>query len=148
MPECSRAGRPEQRRDDAEAEAEQGDRGRDEQDERGRGDLSGDGTHDCGVFWSHALGWPLVWDEGEETAVQSPSGGPKLTWGGAPLNPKPPKNRVHLDLVADDVATETTRLLGLGARPLDIGQGDVPWVVLADPDGNAFCVHPPPARSA
>lgn len=108
------------------------------------GDLSGDGTHECGVFWSRALGWPLVWDEGEETAVQSPLGGPKLTWGGTPLNPKPAKNRVHLDLVADtDLATEVARLLDLGARQADIGQGDVPWAVLADPDGNVFCVVPP-----
>ena len=51
------------------------------------------------------------------------------------------KNRLHLDLRPQDQAAEVARLEGLGARPVDIGQGDqVSWVVLADPDGNEFCV--------
>ena len=52
------------------------------------GAVAGDGTHEVGVFWAAALGWPLVWDEGEETAIRSPNGGPKLTWGGTPLMPR------------------------------------------------------------
>lgn len=49
--------------------------------------------------------------------------------------------RLHLDLAAGDQQEEVVdRLLALGARHVDIGQGDVPWVVLADPEGNAFCV--------
>ena len=52
------------------------------------------------------------------------------------------KNRLHLDLrpVGCSHAEEVERLIGLGARRADIGQGDVPWVVLADPEGNEFCV--------
>lgn len=50
------------------------------------------------------------------------------------------KNRLHLDLRPDDRDAEVARLEGLGARRVDIGQGDVTWVVLADPEGNEFCV--------
>ncbi|MBG6058189.1 hypothetical protein RCH16_001575 [Cryobacterium sp. MP_M5] len=50
------------------------------------------------------------------------------------------KNRLHLDFVPDDQAAEVQRLIGLGATRADIGQHDVPWVVLADPEGNEFCV--------
>jgi hypothetical protein len=60
--------------------------------------------------------------------------------------PKTVKNRLHLDLAtqsAEHQAAEVTRLRGLGAQPADIGQADVPWVVLADPDGNEFCVLDP-----
>ena len=46
------------------------------------GALACDGTRDVGYFWSRALGWPLVWDRDEETAIRSPLGGPKITWGG------------------------------------------------------------------
>jgi hypothetical protein len=56
------------------------------------------------------------------------------------------KNRVHLDLRPDDQAVEVQRLISLGARHVDIGQRDVSWVVLADPEGNEFCVlRPRPA---
>ena len=60
--------------------------------------------------------------------------------------PKTTKNRVHLDLSttsAEHQAAEVERLLGLGAVRLDIGQGQVPWEVLADPEGNEFCVLDP-----
>ena len=50
------------------------------------------------------------------------------------------KNRLHLDLRPDDQTSEVDRLVGLGASPVDIGQGRRPWVVLADPEGNEFCV--------
>lgn len=46
------------------------------------GALSCDGSQQVGYFWSAALGWPLVWDQDEQTAIRSPLGGPKLTWGG------------------------------------------------------------------
>jgi catechol 2,3-dioxygenase-like lactoylglutathione lyase family enzyme len=110
------------------------------------GALSGDGSHATGCFWSEALGWPLVWDQDEETAIQAPGGGPKLTWGGPPLHVKQGKERVHLDLVptpGSDQRVEVERLLSLGARHADIGQGDVDWVVLADPDGHELCVLRP-----
>jgi catechol 2,3-dioxygenase-like lactoylglutathione lyase family enzyme len=108
------------------------------------GSITCDGTRDVGYFWSEALGWPLVWDQDEETAIRAPDlTGPMITWGGPPLNPKPPKNRLHLDIApvaGGDQQAEVERLIALGARRLDIGQGDVPWVVMADPDDNEFCV--------
>ena len=48
------------------------------------GELACDGTREVGIFWSEALGWPLVWDQDEETAIQSPQGGTKVAWGGRP----------------------------------------------------------------
>ncbi|HEY3530931.1 MAG TPA: VOC family protein [Nocardioides sp.] len=110
------------------------------------GALSCDGSQAVGYFWSEALGWPLVWDQDQETAIRSPHGGPKVTWGGPPVAPKHGKNRLHFDLVAaegTDVESEVDRLMALGAARVDIGQGDVGWAVLADPDGNEFCVRPP-----
>jgi hypothetical protein len=61
-------------------------------------------------------------------------------------SPKTTKNRLHLDLRSsslDDQAAIVERARELGASLLDIGQGDVPWVVLADPEGNEFCVLEP-----
>jgi hypothetical protein len=66
-----------------------------------------------------------------------------ITWGGPPVAPKRGKNRLHLDVSPVDDGgqhAEVDRLVGLGATPVDIGQGDVDGVVLADPDGNEFCV--------
>ncbi len=111
------------------------------------GCLAGDGSHATGLFWSAALGWPLVWDEGEETAIQSPAGGPKLSWGGTPLETYTRTCRPHLDLVPtvdSSVEAEVDRLVSLGAAYADVGQGDVAWTVLADPDGHQFCVQPRP----
>jgi len=111
------------------------------------GALSCDGSQEVGYFWSEALGWPLVWDQDQETAIRSPHGGPKVTWGGPPLAPKTGKNRLHLDLappVGGSQQAEVDRLVSLGATTADIGQGDVSWVVMADPDGHEFCVLPPP----
>ncbi|MFD2083208.1 hypothetical protein SAMN05421678_103189 [Actinopolymorpha cephalotaxi] len=110
------------------------------------GALAGDGSQEVGYFWSAALGWPLVWDQDEETAIQSPHGGTKITWGGPPVEPKTGKERLHFDLAppADgDQQAEVDRLVSLGATRIDIGQGDVSWVVMADPDGREFCVLPP-----
>ena len=110
------------------------------------GALSCDGSQAVGHFWSEALGWPLVWDQDQETAIRSPHGGPKITWGGPPVQPKRGRNRLHLDVAppaAGDQRTEVDRLTSLGATSVDIGQGDVPWVVMADPDGNEFCVLTP-----
>ena len=105
------------------------------------GALSGDGSQECGYFWAAALDWPLVWDQDEETAIRSPNGGPKVTWGGPPYKPKLGKEHVYFDLAADgDVEAEVGRLLSLGASRVDLGQGDVAWVLLADPDGHEFRV--------
>jgi hypothetical protein len=107
------------------------------------GAVNCDGTREVGYFWSQALGWPLVWDQDEETAIQSPLGGPKITWSGPPLMPRPSKSRQHFDLTpaaGSDQQAEVERLVSLGAKRIDIGQGAVSWVVMADPDGNEFCV--------
>ena len=110
------------------------------------GALACDGSQDVGYFWSQALGWPLVWDHDQETAIRSPHGGPKITWGGPPLMPKTGKNRLHLDLappVDGDQQVEVDRLVSLGATRADVGQGEASWVVMADPDGHEFCVLTP-----
>ncbi|HVS41523.1 MAG TPA: VOC family protein [Candidatus Dormibacteraeota bacterium] len=95
-------------------------------------------------FWSAVLGWHS--QRGDEFFWMSASGEPevpdlKLVFVGVP-EPKTVKNRVHIDVNPRgcDQDEEVERLLGLGARRVDIGQGDVPWVVLADPEGNEFCV--------
>lgn len=110
------------------------------------GALACDGTRAAGEFWQAALDWILVWDEGDETAIQSPHGGTKISWGGPPVMDKPPKNRWHLDLRPNgDQQAEVERLDALGATRTDIGQGRVSWVVMRDPDGNEFCVLSSPA---
>jgi hypothetical protein len=100
------------------------------------GAINCEGTRAVGHFWSEALGWPLVWDQDEETAIQSPRGGSKITWSGPPVAPKTGTGRQHLDLVPSagtDRAAEVARLVALGATRLDQAQ-------LADPDGNEFCL--------
>jgi len=108
------------------------------------GSITCDGTREVGYFWSEALGWPLVWDQDQETAIRAPDGtGPFITWGGPPVAPKIGKNRLHLDIAPPDYVdqrAEVDRLVALGATRIDIGQGDVSWVVMADPDENEFCV--------
>ncbi|MGB6453195.1 MAG: VOC family protein [Streptosporangiaceae bacterium] len=110
------------------------------------GSLTCDGSRAAGCFWSQALGWPLVWDQDEETAIRAPDGaGQFITWG-PPLAPEHGKNRLHLDVAPPpdgDQRAEVERLLSLGAKRIDVGQGEVPWVVLADPDDNEFCVLTP-----
>ncbi|QUQ70161.1 VOC family protein [Kutzneria sp. CA-103260] len=94
-------------------------------------------------FWSAALGRTITHQDENEVDVGLP--GFDLVF--VPVaEPKTGQNRVHLDLASDsaeDQAAIVDRVLGLGARHIDIGQGDVPWVVLADPEGNEFCVLEP-----
>ena len=115
-------------------------------DDSGRlGSITCDGSREVGYFWSEALGWPLVWDQDEETAIRAPDGtGPFITWG-PPVPSKTRKNRLHLDIAPehDEQRAEVDRLVSLGATRIDIGQGDVDWTVMADPDGNEFCVLSP-----
>jgi hypothetical protein len=109
------------------------------------GALACDGSRAVGHFWSHALGWPLVWDQDEETAIRSPAGGPKISWGGTPVSPKLGRRRVRLQVApptTSDAATELERLLELGATRLD-ATGDSLGLLMADPDGNPF--HPLPS---
>jgi predicted enzyme related to lactoylglutathione lyase len=105
-------------------------------------ELACDGSQAVGYFWSAALGWPLGWDQDEETSIRSPHGGPKISWGGPPLMAKSGKNRMHFELappVDGDQQAEVDRLISLGATRIDIGQGEQ-RVVMADPDGHEFCV--------
>jgi predicted enzyme related to lactoylglutathione lyase len=109
------------------------------------GALASDGSQQVGYFWSEALGWPLVWDRDQETAIRSPHGGPKITWGGPPVAPKTGKNRLHFDLApaaGGDQRAEVERLVSLGATRTDVGHGGGSRVTMADPDGNEFCVLP------
>lgn len=101
------------------------------------GEVSCDGSREVGVFWRDALGWPLVWDHDGETAIQSPLGGTKLSWGGPPVPAKQGRNRQRFDLVATDLPAEAARLVALGATR---AEGENGRVDLADPDGNEFSV--------
>ncbi|WP_405585042.1 VOC family protein [Streptomyces sp. NBC_01190] len=110
------------------------------------GALACDGSQEVGYFWSKALGWPLVWDQDQETAIRSPHGGPKITWGGPPLMPTTGVNRLRFELAPaldGDQRAEVDRLLSLGATRIDPGEGVEDRVVLADPDGNTFYVSAP-----
>ncbi len=102
------------------------------------GEVACDGSRDVGLFWVRALGWPLVWDQDEETAIQSPLGGTKVAWGGPPVAPRDGRNRqrFHLGVVDGDLGAEVDRLTALGATRL--GSTDDGAVELADPDGNEF----------
>lgn len=100
-----------------------------------------DGTRSVGHFWSAALGWPLVWDEGEETAIQSPAGGTKISWSGDAVNPNIDPHRQHFALTvhSDQLTDEVRRLLDLGASVPAIGRtGET---VLLDPDGNKLVIR-------
>ena len=111
------------------------------------GTINADGSRQVGQFWSEALGWPLFWDQDEETAIRSPNGaGPIIQWSGPPLMKKFGKNRLHLDIAPPEHVSqdhEVERLIRLGATRVDIGQRDIDWVVMADPDKNEFCVLSP-----
>jgi catechol 2,3-dioxygenase-like lactoylglutathione lyase family enzyme len=105
------------------------------------GELACDGNREVGLFWSEALGWPLVWDQDQESAIQSPHGGTKVAWGGPPVAPKTARNRQRFDLApaGGDQQAEVDRLLSLGATRLETGADGT--VMLTDPDGNEFCVR-------
>ncbi|PJI86600.1 VOC family protein [Luteimicrobium subarcticum] len=104
-----------------------------------------------GQFWADALGWGTS-SEGPGVINVEPPG---LDWPDPRAlfvdvvrvpDPETVRYRVHLDLAtssAEHHAALVARLVGLGAAPVDIGQGDVPWTVLADPEGNVFCVLEP-----
>jgi hypothetical protein len=105
------------------------------------GEVTCDGTRDVGLFWRDALGWPLVLDKNEQTAVQSPLGGTKISWdswGGPPIQPKNARNRQRFDLVTADPTSEAERLVSLGATRL-ADRAD--RVEMADPNSNEFGLH-------
>jgi hypothetical protein len=94
-------------------------------------------------FWGEAMDWTLHEMTDDHAVLRSAEDvGPYLEFLRTP-HLKDMWHRVHLDLLPDpveDQAAEVARLEALGAKPADVGQGDVPWKVLADPEGNEFCV--------
>jgi len=93
-----------------------------------------------GRWWADALGWVVVAEEDDEVEIRpAPDRLPGLLF--VPVRePKTVKDRLHLDFRPDDRDAEVARLLALGAARADVGQGDESWIVLADPEGNEFCV--------
>ena len=95
-------------------------------------------------FWCAVLGWQIV-DADESARVyeiaDEPDSRPSIVFLPVP-EPKTVKNRIHIDVRPSgcDQAEEVERVMALGARPVDVGQGEQPWVVLADPEGNEFCI--------
>ncbi|OBA93756.1 glyoxalase [Mycobacteriaceae bacterium 1482268.1] len=100
-------------------------------------------AHDAtalGVWWAKVLGWPHDIDDDGDVVLQPPPGaGPKWIFLAVP-DEKVVKNRIHLDFKPDDQQAEVERLIDMGATRVDIGQGEQSWVVLADPEGNEFCI--------
>jgi hypothetical protein len=107
-----------------------------------------DSTDPRGVagFWEQALGWRRTHDSDDEVVLEPPEGSPEdgispdILFLRVPEQ-KTVKNRLHIDLRPVDQNAEVARLEALGAVRTDVGQGEEQtWVVLADPDGNEFCV--------
>jgi hypothetical protein len=105
--------------------------------------------HGLARFWAAALGWRVTFSSDAECALEPPEGSretdvsPDLLFIRVP-DEKVVKNRLHLDLRPDAQDAQVERLLALGASRAEIGQtGEEPWVVLADPEGNEFCVLAP-----
>jgi catechol 2,3-dioxygenase-like lactoylglutathione lyase family enzyme len=98
-------------------------------------------------WWAEVLGWEVAHHDGGSTLAPPSAGGPILEFVPVPDH-KSVKNRLHIDVApptAGDQASEVARLESLGARRVDVGQqaSEVSWVVLADPEGNEFCVLTP-----
>ena len=102
--------------------------------------VDADDPERLGRWWAEALGWVVVDDGPEIFEIRpTPDRVPGILFLPAD-GAKAAKNRLHFDFRPDHQAAEVDRLLALGASRLDIGQGDAPWVVLTDPEGNEFCV--------
>jgi predicted enzyme related to lactoylglutathione lyase len=98
-----------------------------------------------GRFWAEVIGWEIVWDKDGYVGMRDARYAPLIMFGPR-MAPKAPKNRVHFDIApeaADDWDAEVERLIELGARRIEALHGKTPWVVLSDPEGNAFCVLSP-----
>jgi hypothetical protein len=97
-------------------------------------------------WWADALGWRITSEEPDEVVLEPPQGSAEDGVAADILFLRVPerksvKNRLHPDLRPDDQAAEVARFEALGARRVDVGQpDDVTWVVLADPEGNEFCI--------
>jgi len=92
-------------------------------------------------WWAGALDWQVFHEDDEQVVVCTHD----MRFPGIVFVPvddaKSTKNRLHLDFAPDDRDAEVERLVTLGASRVDVGQTDeATWVVLADPEGNEFCV--------
>ena len=95
------------------------------------------------TFWAEGLGYKRTFEDDVEVAIErQDEQGPALLFIKVP-DDKVVKNRIHFDLNPDDQEAEVARFEALGARRVDIGQKDVYWVVMADPEGNEFCILKP-----
>jgi catechol-2,3-dioxygenase len=97
-------------------------------------------------FWTQALGWKVLSERDREIVIGTDENAPVGMCFMPAADPKTVKNRMHLDLAssAQNRGQEIERLVALGARRVDIGQdGTESWTVLADPEGNEFCVVRP-----
>ena len=97
-------------------------------------------------FWTQALGWQVLSEREREIVIGTDENAPVGICFMPVTDQKIVKNRVHLDITteAQDRDQEIDRLLGLGAQRVDVGQtGKESWTVLADPEGNEFCVIRP-----
>ena len=92
-------------------------------------------------FWKDVLDWEIVYEDDDEVVIaKDEETYPQLLFGSS-LDNKTGKNRLHIDLAPDDRDAEVDRIMSLGATRADVGQtGEETWVVLADPEGNEFCV--------
>jgi predicted enzyme related to lactoylglutathione lyase len=106
-------------------------------------------THDLPMlarFWTQALGWQVLSKREAEIIIGTDDNAPVGICFMPVTEVKIVKNRVHIDITtsAEDRDAEIERLIELGARRADIGQtGKESWTVLADPEGNEFCVIRP-----
>jgi predicted enzyme related to lactoylglutathione lyase len=106
-------------------------------------------THDLPMlarFWTQALGWQILSEREHEIVIGTEDTAPVGICFMPVTDVKTVKNRIHLDLTTSsaDRDAEIERLLALGARRVDVGQaGNESWTVLADPEGNEFCVVRP-----
>ena len=91
-------------------------------------------------WWAEALGYRIVHEAPDEIEIRRSRDEPPGLLFTPVQEAKAVKNRLHLDLRPDDQESEVERLVDMGARPVDVGQHNVGWVVLADPEGNEFCV--------
>lgn len=97
-------------------------------------------------FWAAVLGWRILSEREREVVIGPEETAPTGICFMPVTDRKTVKNRLHLDLTApaEDREAEIARILALGATPADVGQtGDESWTVLADPEGNEFCVVRP-----
>jgi hypothetical protein len=97
-------------------------------------------------WWADLLGWRITFEGPDEVVLEPPEGSPEdgvcpdMLFARVPET-KQVKNRLHIDLRPDDQALAVARAEALGARRVDVGQTEaVSWVVMADPEGNEFCI--------